>query len=194
MFHSYTLSYFERQCPHLSEFFFFMQLKFFKKIKIFKVLRDRSQKLTKCQNFTFAQLKGLELRKENLNAANIYLSGINLTKCKYIDRSFLGEIGNCFFSPFITNSKTTYLTLILHQKVHSYELKFLIVEKKFKNTVCSRKKQQFTNFIIPKISYHRFPMFWDMFLIFIKCIKLLFHFFFYFEIISFDQLTGLKTV
>ena len=39
------------------------------------------------QNF-LAQLKGLELRKENLNAANICLSGINLTKCKYKHRSF----------------------------------------------------------------------------------------------------------
>ena len=34
-----------------------------------------------------AQLKALKLRKEMLNAANIYLFGIILTKCKYIDRS-----------------------------------------------------------------------------------------------------------
>jgi hypothetical protein len=36
-----------------------------------------------------AQFEGLELRKENLNVANIYLFVINLTKCKYIDRSYV---------------------------------------------------------------------------------------------------------
>ena len=36
---------------------------------------------------------GLELRKENLNVANIYLSGINLTKCKYKDRSITIRTG-----------------------------------------------------------------------------------------------------
>ena len=34
-----------------------------------------------------AQFQSLKLRKEMLNAANIYLFGIKLTKCKYIDRS-----------------------------------------------------------------------------------------------------------
>ena len=36
-----------------------------------------------------AQFKGLELRNETLNAANIYRVEIKLTKCKYIDRSFV---------------------------------------------------------------------------------------------------------
>ena len=35
-----------------------------------------------------AQFQALKLRKEMLNAANIYLLGIKLTKCKYIDKSF----------------------------------------------------------------------------------------------------------
>ena len=35
-----------------------------------------------------AQMYGQELRRENLNAANIYLFGIIHTKCKYIYRSF----------------------------------------------------------------------------------------------------------
>ena len=36
----------------------------------------------------FAQIKGEQLRTENLNAANICLFAIILTKCKYIYRSF----------------------------------------------------------------------------------------------------------
>ena len=35
-----------------------------------------------------AQFQSLKLRKEMLNAANIYLFEIIHTKCKYIDRSF----------------------------------------------------------------------------------------------------------
>ena len=37
----------------------------------------------------FAQFQTLKLRKEMLNAANIYLLGIKRTKCKYIDTSFM---------------------------------------------------------------------------------------------------------
>ena len=41
------------------------------------------------QNF-LSQFQTLKLRrKEMLNAANINLMGIKLTKCKYIDRSFV---------------------------------------------------------------------------------------------------------
>ena len=36
---------------------------------------------------TLVCIATLELRKETLNAANIYLVEIKLTKCKYIDRS-----------------------------------------------------------------------------------------------------------
>ena len=36
-----------------------------------------------------AQFQALKLCKEMLNAANIYLFGIVLTKCKYIYRSFI---------------------------------------------------------------------------------------------------------
>ena len=39
-----------------------------------------------------AQFPALNLRKVMLNAANIYLFGIILTKCKYIYRSFLGSV------------------------------------------------------------------------------------------------------
>ena len=46
-----------------------------------------------------AQFYGPKLRKETLNAAIIYLVEIKLTKCKYIDRSFLW--------------KTQYITFVL---------------------------------------------------------------------------------
>ena len=54
----------------------------------FGAFNSKQVNVSGIQHF-LAQLKGLELRKENLNAANINLSGINLTKFKYLDRSFL---------------------------------------------------------------------------------------------------------
>ena len=36
-----------------------------------------------------AQFRALKLRKEILNAANVNRLGIKLTKCKYLDRSFV---------------------------------------------------------------------------------------------------------
>ena len=41
-----------------------------------------------CIQRFLVQFLGLELRKKILNAANIYLLGIKLTKCKYLDGSF----------------------------------------------------------------------------------------------------------
>ena len=42
------------------------------------------------------QFQALKLRKEILNAANIYLFGFKLTKCKYIDRSIVISMKTSF--------------------------------------------------------------------------------------------------
>ena len=59
-----------------------------KPVYIFAFGEFNSQQVNGIKHF-LAKLYGLELHKEILNAANIYLLGIKLTKCKYIDRSFV---------------------------------------------------------------------------------------------------------
>ena len=78
-------------------------------------------------NIFRAQFQSLKLRKEILNATNIYLFGIIFTKCKFIYRSFVEE-GNSYF---MKHNFTWHISKLKHFR-HRY-LKYITLQVMFLN-------------------------------------------------------------
>ena len=92
----------------------------------------------------FAQFQTLKLRKEMLNAVNIYLFGIKrCTKCKYLDTSFVPEV---LFSILLTKQKRCKFSLKVHNISNKYVYKYeLIIHfwKKHLNLMIWKEKQDY---------------------------------------------------